>query len=613
MNMKTAVRITAATLAACLTAVASAQDTQLLWGDTHLHTKLSPDAYIMGNRTLLPDDAYRYAKGLPVVNAQTRHKIQIGTPLDFLVVSDHAEYMGIIPRLFEGDEKLGKTPAGKHFNELVAAGKTREAFFELVRTGNNRDPFPEFVDREIIGEVWESIYQSAETHNEPGVFTSLIGWEWSSITGGANLHRIVFQKEGADVASLYAPYSMFDSDRPEDLWQWLEETGERTGASFIAIPHNGNVSKGKMFSEVDSDGQPIDAAYAKTRARWEPVYEMTQIKGDGETLGELSPDDEFAEFESYRHPMDMRPGMESEAPADKGDYARSALMRGLELANKTGVNPYNFAMIGASDSHSGVSAVEEDNFGGKFPMDSYPEGKSSPLTPGTTGWDMSSAGLAAVWATENTRGGIFDAFQRREVYGTTGPRIALRFFGGWSFEQDDLQTTDIASTGYGKGVPMGSELGEKASEAPSFLIVAAKGPVDANLDRIQVVKGWLNGEGIAQEKVFNVAASGDRAIAHNQLQAVGDTVDVNTSKYTNAIGAAQLAVVWEDPEFDPDHAAFYYVRVLQIPTPRHSLYAAVAMKQEHPAKYPASIQERAYSSPIWYSPGMKAQERSNEQ
>ncbi len=275
-------------LGAGVNAATQAETTQVYWGDTHLHTKLSPDAYVMGNRSLMPDDAYRYAKGLPVVNAKTRHKIQIHTPLDFLVVSDHAEYMGVIPKIFEGDPELEKTKSGKILTDLVKAGKTREAFFKIVETANNRIPYPEFVTEEVKGSVWKEIYESAERHNQPGTFTSLIGWEWSSITEGANLHRIVFMEQGAEVAKQFTPFSLFDSDRPEDLWAWLEKTEQRTGASFMAIPHNGNVSKGKMFAEVDSDGRPISAEYAKTRARWEPVYEMTQIKGDGETLGALS-------------------------------------------------------------------------------------------------------------------------------------------------------------------------------------------------------------------------------------------------------------------------------------------------------------------------------------
>lgn len=585
------------------TTVGQAAETQLLWGDTHLHTKLSPDAYVMGNRSLMPDDAYRYAKGLPVVNAHTRHKMQIHTPLDFLVVADHAEYMGVIPKLFEGDEQLAKTPNGKMLMDLVAAGKAREAFLKLVESGNNAKPYPELISDEQKKSAWQVIYNAAERHNQPGKFTSLIGWEWSSLISGANLHRIVFMKDGADVARQFTPFSMFDSARPEDLWQWLQATEQRTGASFIAIPHNGNVSKGKMFAEVDSDGRPISADYARIRARWEPVYEMTQIKGDGETLGALSPNDEFAEFETYDHALDARPGVDGKLPANKGDYARTGLIRGLEVEKKTGVNPFQFGMIGASDSHSGVSAVEEDNFGGKFPVDSYPEGKATPLTPGVTGNDMSAAGLSAVWAKENTREAIFDAFKRREVYGTTGPRIALRLFAGWNFKSSDIEARDMAALGYRKGVSMGSALSRAPKgKAPSLLIHAVKDPLAGNLDRIQVVKGWLDTKGMAHEKVFNVAAADNRVINNNQLAPVGNTVDIKTASYTNSIGDAELATVWTDPEFEPAKRAFYYVRVLQIPTPRHSLYAAVALKQEPPAGVPASIQERAYSSPIWYSP-----------
>jgi hypothetical protein len=358
-----------------------------------------------------------------------------------------------------------------------------------------------------------------------------------------------------------------------------------------------------MFAEVDSDGEPLTAQYAKTRMRWEPVYEMTQIKGDGETLGALSPNDEFAEFETYNHALDTRPGAKTSLEPNKGDYARTALMRGLEYDKKLGVNPFKFAMIGSSDSHSSVPAVEEDNFGGKFPIDSYPEGKAAGITPGTKGYDMSAAGLAGVWATENSREAIFAAFKRKEVYGTTGPRMQLRFFGGWDFKAHEADALDISKVGYAKGVPMGSDLtkGPKG-KAPSFLIRAVKGPVDAHLDRIQMVKGWLDKNGKSYEKVFNVAASDGRRISGNKVKPVGNTVDVKTARYTNSIGDAELATVWTDPEFDPKVRAFYYVRVLQIPTPRHTLYAAVALNQDPPKGYPTSIQERAYSSPIWYTP-----------
>ena len=590
-------------LAVCGTADA---EKQLLWGDTHLHSKYSPDAYMLGNTSVTPDQAYRFAKGIPIVNARTRHKIQIGTPLDFLVVSDHAEYMGIVPKLFEGDAVLGETDSGKEFINLVKQGKTREAFLQLVATANNRQADPDFNSERIRRSVWSEITKVADQHYQPGTFTTFIGWEWSSLTNGANLHRIVFQKQGREVADQYLPFSLFDSDRPEDLWSWMDATAKQTGADFIAIPHNSNLSNGTMFSSLDSNGEPISADYAATRLRWEPIVEITQIKGDSETSAALSPNDEFAEFESYRRLLDARPGADMTASESPADYVRTALMQGLEIENAVAANPYQFGVIGSSDSHSGVSAVEEDNFGGKFPLDSFPEGKSAALTPGVMGNDMSSSGLAAVWAEENTRDAIFDAFSRKEVYATTGPRIMLRVFAGWDFDSEDLDSADIATLGYQRGVPMGGTLLKptNANNRTSLKLViqTAKDPVGANLDRVQVVKLWLDEDGKAREKVFNVMASDNRKIIENQVAPVGNTVDVQTTLYANSIGSSQLDVVWQDPQFNLEQAASYYVRVLQIPTPRHSLYAAVALQEANPEGYPATIQERAYSSPIWYAP-----------
>jgi hypothetical protein len=583
----------------------NAEETNLYWGDTHLHTKISGDAYIMGESSLSPDDAYRYAKGLPVVNALSKHKIQIGTPLDFLVVTDHAEYMGIVAKLFEGDPELTKTKNGKMLIDLIKQGKAQEAFFKIAATVNSNSPYEDLNSLEMQKPVWHGTVDAAERHNDPGNFTSFIGWEWSSIPDGANLHRIVFMKENGDVAKKYLPYSAFDSDKPEDLWNFLEKTEKETGAEFVAIPHNGNVSKGRMFAQIDSEGRPLTAQYAKSRMRWEPIYEVTQIKGDGETLGALSPDDEFAEFETYDHAMDAKTGNENShgLPADKGAYARTALMRGLEYHKTLGVNPFKFAMIGASDSHSGVPAVEEDNFGGKFPIDSVPEGKKKGIVMGTIGADMSAAGLAGVWAKENTRASIMAAFKRREVYGTTGPRIAVRMFAGWDFNNKDSSAKNLAAVGYKKGVPMGGDLAAAPKgKAISLLIRAVKDPVDGNLDRIQVVKGWLDDKGNSHEKVFNVAVSDGRKISNNKVKAVGNTVDIKSASYTNTIGATELATAWTDPEFDPSVRAFYYVRVLQIPTPRHTLYASVALNEAPMKGYPTSIQERAYSSPIWYTP-----------
>lgn len=603
--MKISLQVMLASALASMTNIALAGNPEkLLWGDTHLHTKLSPDAYILGNLSNGPDEAYRYAKGLPSINAKTRHKIQINTPLDFLVVAEHAEYMGVVSKLFENDPELIKTPAGKAMRELIDNGKQRALFQQFSKSLNTAVPISGLNSKQLRLSVWQKVIDAAERHNEPGKFTSLIGWEWSSLAGGSNLHRVIFMKENAEIAQKYLPFSSFDSNRPEDLWQWLEQTERDTGANFVAIPHNGNVSKGKMFAEVDSLGQPINTQYAKTRMRWEPIYEVSQIKGDSETLAALSPNDEFAEFETYNHPLLPIPGDDSKLPPNRGDYARTALMRGMEIDEKIGVNPFKFGMIGSTDSHVGVPAIEEKNFGGKFSNDSYPEGKTKSSFPGSApGYAMSASGLSAVWATENTRTAIFDAFQRKEVYGTTGPRISLRFFGGWDFQASDANNIDLASIGYNKGVSMGSDLtAAPLGKSPSFLIHTAKDPLDGNLDRIQVVKGWLDNKGDSHEKVFNVAASGNRSITNNKLALVGNTVNKATASYQNSIGAVQLTTVWIDPEFDPTLRSFYYIRILQIPTPRHSLYSAVALNQPHPEEIPYSIQERAYSSPIWYTP-----------
>ncbi|WP_040357103.1 DUF3604 domain-containing protein [Colwellia piezophila] len=593
--------------AVCLaisTGYVNASETNLYWGDTHLHTKLSADAFLMQERTLGPDDAYRYAKGLPVVNALSKHRIKIGTPLDFLMVTDHAEYVGVVEQLFDSKSQISQTPFGKKLSGLIEQGKERAAFFELLATVNSNSPNKDFITEAIRKPIWHDIVDAAERHNDPGKFTSFIGWEWSSLPNGSNLHRIIFMKEGGEIGKKFLPYSSFESNKPEDLWKFLDKTEKETGASFVAIPHNGNISKGKMFAEIDSEGRPLSVQYAKTRMRWEPIYEVTQIKGDSETLSALSPNDEFAEFETYNHALDGKAGGNSHGlPADKGDYARTALMRGLEFDKKLGVNPFKIGLIGASDSHSGVPAVEEDNFGGKFPIDSRPMGKKADLTPGTIGADMSASGLAGVWAKENTRESLMAAFKRREVYGTTGPRIAVRMFAGWDFNNQDSSAKDLAAVGYQKGVPMGGDLtAAPKGKAISLLIRAVKDPVDGNLDRIQVVKGWLDDKGNSHEKVFNVAVSDGRKISNNKVKAVGNTVDIKTASYTNSIGDVELATTWTDPEFDPMVRAFYYVRVLQIPTPRHTLYASVALNEAPQKGYPTSIQERAYSSPIWYTP-----------
>ncbi len=601
--------------------IAQAQETKLYWGDTHHHTNLSPDAYVQGNTSLTPDDAFRFAKGAPVIDPKSRAKIRLDTPLDFLVVTDHAEYVGIPKLIWQGDPSVMSTKVGERFAKMIADGKGTQVFFELVKTVNSNQPISNLVTEKLRSSVWQESVAAAERHNQPGKFTAFIGWEWSSIPQGQNLHRIIFMPQGAEVANQFLPYSAFDSDVESDFWDWLDQTSKRTGADFVAIPHNGNISNGLMFPLTDRAGKPISEAYARTRMRWEPVIETTQIKGDSETHPALSPNDTFADYETFEHLIktdDSSAGHGGDTR--KGSYTRSGLMRGLEFEKMIGVNPFKYGMIGATDAHTSVATAEEHNFWGKFSYDSIPENKKNKeITPGAYGWDMSAAGLAGVWAKENTREAITAAFKRREVYGTSGPRIQLRMFAGWDFDKKDADAKDVAKIGYAKGVPMGGDLTNPPKAGPilerirkrfgrgttpSFLIHAVKDPKAANLDRVQVVKGWLGKGGMAKEKVFNIAWSGDRKIkTDGKLPPVGSTVDLNTGRYTNAIGAAQLATVWADPEFEAGQRAFYYVRVLQIPTPRNSTYDAIALGID-PKKTgkPVLIQERAYSSPVWYTP-----------
>jgi hypothetical protein len=607
MRCKLIWKTVTAVAAGFVSCAASAQETQLFWGETHLHSNLSPDAYVQRNTTATPDDAFRFAKGAPVIDANSRAKVQIDTPLDFVALTDHAEYVGIPKMIWDGDERVIGTETGKRFAKMIADGEGTKVFFELVATVNSNQPIPSLNTNEIRSSIWEESIAAAERHNEPGKFTAFIGWEWSSIPQGQNLHRIVFMPEGADVAKQFIPFSAFDSDVESEFWAWLDETSSRTGANFVAIPHNGNISNGLMFPEIDRAGNAITSAYAKTRMRWEPVIETTQIKGDSETHPGVSPDDEFADFETYEHLIKTdRSDTGHGGDTRVGSYTRSGMKRGLEIEGSIGVNPFKYGLIGATDSHTGYSTAEENNFWGKFSLDSIPDNKTGKeLAPGAFGWDMSASGLAAAWATENTREAITAAFKRREVYGTSGPRIALRVFGGWDYKATDAAEIDVAAVGYAKGVPMGGDLTKAPDgKAPRFLIHAVKDPKDANLDRVQMVKAWVGADGKAQEKVYNVAWSAGRDLGSDgKLPAVGNTVDLSTGHYTNNIGAAQLSTVWTDPNFDAGQRAFYYVRVLQIPTPRNSTYDAIALGIDPKKTGKAvTIQERAYSSPIWYTP-----------
>ncbi|MBT8464236.1 MAG: DUF3604 domain-containing protein, partial [Deltaproteobacteria bacterium] len=499
--------------------------------------------------------------------------------------------------------ELNATATGRKWASMMRAGKGAEVFArEFGAAINSNRPIADFDKDSIKQAAWGDIIAAASRHDAPCSFTSFIGWEWTSTPGGKNLHRVVFMSDGEEKARQLLPFSSFDGDKPEELWAWLAETSERVGTDFVAIPHKSNRSGGMMFDEVDSKGRPITAAYARMRMRWEPVVEVTQINGVSETHPKLSPNDELAGFETYAHLLEVRGG---QADADEGDYVRSALQRGLQIDAKVGANPYKFGMVGSTDSHTGLSSAEELNFWGKSGMDSTPESTFIPIAADMKGADMSASGLAAVWAEENTRTALFAAFKRKEVYATTGPRIRVRFFGGWHFKTKNGARADMVNIGYTYGHPMGSDLTKApGGEAPKFLMYAVRDPKGANLDRMQIVKGWVDADGQAHEKVYDVVLAGVRQYdEQGRALPLKSTVNLGTGNYANIAGAPSLSAYWEDPDFDRTHRAFYYLRVIQIPTARHTLADAVALGMDPgDTGHPPVIQERAYSSPIWYTP-----------
>ena len=606
--------------------VTLSEEKQLLWGDTHLHSTYSSDAFTNGNLTATPDTAYRYAKGMPVVHPGHQARVQIGTPLDFLVVSDHAEYLGVIRSLYLNPmvtdgltlrERLWTRFVQYLLRDAIDEQSGRKLFTSILpkpsenavtaMEGWEEDRVSGLIPRQPTVEVdtWRLITETADAHNEPGDFTALIGWEYSLIPGGANLHRIVLADIDAAQAQTFAPFGFDDSSFPSDLWTWLDETSQATGGNFIAIPHNSNISKGSMFDVRDIRGDDIDLDYAEIRRYWEPVVEITQIKGDSETHPALSPNDPFADFETY--PYYIQREWTDYVP-QRGDYIRSGLKTGLELAASVGANPYQFGVIGSTDAHTALPSAEEDNFHGKMATDSIPSRKDggwSEDARGTFGWGMSASGLAAVWATENTREAIVAAMRRREVYATSGPRIAVRTYGGLNLKEAAIESAAFPADIQLQAVPMGGEIIGAANEDHFSLIVEAQAdPKSAYLDRIQIIKGWIDASGQTHERVFDAAVSGaERRLADGSVMPVGSSVDLKTGLTANTIGSPRLSVVWHDPEFDPEQSAFYYARVLQIPTARHSLLDKLALGDDGiDTRRPDTIQERAYTSPIWYRP-----------
>ncbi|ANQ27879.1 hypothetical protein BA894_10655 [Vibrio natriegens] len=587
--------------------------TRPLWGELHLHTSWSADAIAAGTR-VGPDEALRYAQGEEITSS-TGQAVRLSRPYDWMMVADHSDAMGVMNAVLEGKSSLMTDPVLKRWHTGMQAGgeEASKVVIEMI-TLQGQGKIPEaLTDKKVQMDIWKEMTEVVESHNKPGIFTALIGYEWSSNYGGGNnLHRNIVYRDGKALADQVRPLTTFDTEIPNQVWDWMQAYEDKTGGQVLAVPHNGNLSNGLMFSTETPDGKPIDAKWAEARARWEPLYEITQSKGTSEQHPSLAPADEFADFEIWDkgnlNVVPKEPGM------IEREYAREALKNGLKLSEEYGTNPFKFGLVGSTDDHTGISSAEENNFFGKFPA-------SEPGPERSTGnafdfegrtvkdWKLGASGLTAVWAEENTRASIWDAMKRKEVYATTGTRMFVRFFGGWDFKQEDILSRNPGTIGYAKGVPMGGDLTtpDDGSKAPSFLVAALKDSFSGNLDRIQIIKGWLDKSGKPQEKVYNVVWSGDRKLDKDgKLPAVGNTVDVANATWTNTIGAPELITVWQDPDFNPDLKAFYYARVLEIPTPRWTAYdKAYFADSKFSDDVPMTLTERAYTSPIWYTPSKK--------
>ena len=589
--------------------------TRVYWGDTHLHTNNSLDARAFG-AIVSPEEAYLLARGDEITTSHGE-RIKLSRPLDWLVIADHSDAMGAMKEIIAGNPNLLRDPVVRDWHDRLAQGGevALAATMNVIETfaGLTGDKIPEvLIDRDFVGSVWDEYLKIAEQYNDPGRFTTLIGYEWTSTEGGNNLHRNVIYRDGENLARQMLPYTAAESFNPEDLWKWMESFENKTGGRVFALAHNGNVSNGIMFpvETNPATGKRLSAEYAQIRARWEPIYEVTQIKGDGESHPYLSPTDEFAGYDVLWDKSNLGP-VRKEPEMYQYEYAREALKNGLKLDEKLGVNPYEFGMVGSTDSHTGLPTAEEENFFGKHSGKepeaerwSHPVGQFGDVT--FYGWTQVSSGYAAVWATDNTREALWDAMKRKEVYASTGPRMTVRFWGGWEFKASDAASRLPAETGYSKGVPMGGNLSKAPSgKAPTFLVAALKDPYSGNLDRIQIIKGWLDNKGNTHEKVYDVvwSDSGQRKPGSDgKLPPVGNTVDVENATWSNTIGDPELITVWTDPDFDPGLRAFYYAKVIEIPTPRWTAYDQKRFGIKMSDEVPMTTQERAYTSPIWYTP-----------
>jgi hypothetical protein len=582
--------------------------TQVYWGDQHVHTGWSVDAGGFG-ATLGPEDALRFAKGEEVTSS-TGVPARLSRPLDWIVVSDHSDMMGTIFSIRDGDATFMENPTIKKWHDLMKAGKGTQAASEII-LAQSSGKVPEIMkDVKVAMTNWRKSTAIMEEYNDPGRFTAFIGYEWTSNGGGGNnLHRNVIYRDGKALADQVAPMTTFDSENPEDLWKWMQSYEDKTFGSLLAIPHNGNVSNGLMFALNTYKGDPLTKEWTEERARWEPLYEIAQFKGYSEAHPSLSPNDEFADAELWD--KSNLAGVPKTPDMIQYEYVREALKQGLKIEADLGTNPFKYGIVAGSDTHTALTAVEENNFIGKTAAnephpDRWKELFLQTDQVKTYDWQLSPAGWTGIWATENTREALWDAMKRKEVYGTTGPRITVRFFGGFDFVAEDAQGRQPAEVGYAKGVPMGGDLSQAPEgKSATFLVAALRDQMRGNLDRIQIVKGWMDAQGELNEKIYNVAwgdAEARQPDADGKLPPVGNTVDVENATWTNSIGASELVAAWTDPDFDAAQSAFYYARVLEIPTPRWTAYDAKRFGVTMTDEVPMTTQERAYTSPIWYTP-----------